>query len=265
MAGKVLNLKVCSPLKLCSGLTGNYHAICHYSYNSPLAQIMKNCILKILILLFCVTSYSQEKQVEYPDFTGKTLSEIENNTKWIVLQKVSGDLNKDKLKDFVLVVESKDSVFEKRCSQCYILKNKARIIIVALKQKEKNKIVIQNNEFIARGDEGGMANYIEPELSIKNGNLRIFYQFTRSNQSYTFAYKNNRMEIIKAENNSVNSTNGKFISNKFDFEKGTIITETSHISESKSKTEKTNISLKSKSLSEFKEMYDWEVIENKYL
>ena len=37
MAGKVLNIKVCSPLKLRSGLTGNYHAICHYSYYLPLA------------------------------------------------------------------------------------------------------------------------------------------------------------------------------------------------------------------------------------
>ena len=36
MAGKVLNIKVCIPLKLPSGLTENYHAICHYSYNLPL-------------------------------------------------------------------------------------------------------------------------------------------------------------------------------------------------------------------------------------
>ena len=41
MAGKVLNFKVCSPLKLRSGLTGNYYAICHYSYNLPLAIIKK--------------------------------------------------------------------------------------------------------------------------------------------------------------------------------------------------------------------------------
>jgi len=49
MAGKVLNIMVCIPLnrkelelineenKLHSGLTGIYHAICHYSYNFPLA------------------------------------------------------------------------------------------------------------------------------------------------------------------------------------------------------------------------------------
>jgi len=42
MAGKVLNIKVCSPLKLCSGLTGNYHAICHYSYNLPLCTSGEN-------------------------------------------------------------------------------------------------------------------------------------------------------------------------------------------------------------------------------
>lgn len=31
MAGDVVNIKVCSPHKLCSVLTGNYHAICHLS------------------------------------------------------------------------------------------------------------------------------------------------------------------------------------------------------------------------------------------
>ena len=41
MAGKVLNVKVCSPFKLHSGLTGNYLAICHYSYNFPLYAILK--------------------------------------------------------------------------------------------------------------------------------------------------------------------------------------------------------------------------------
>ena len=39
MAGKVLNIKAFIPLKLRSGLTGNYHAICHYSYNLPLETI----------------------------------------------------------------------------------------------------------------------------------------------------------------------------------------------------------------------------------
>ena len=37
MAGDVVNIKVCSPLKLHSGLTRKYYAICHYSYNLTLS------------------------------------------------------------------------------------------------------------------------------------------------------------------------------------------------------------------------------------
>lgn len=37
MAGDVVNIKVCSPLKLHSSLIGKNHAIYHYSYNLPLA------------------------------------------------------------------------------------------------------------------------------------------------------------------------------------------------------------------------------------
>lgn len=45
MAGKVFNIKVCSPLKLRSGLKGNYHAICHYSYNLPLCASRKQLLI----------------------------------------------------------------------------------------------------------------------------------------------------------------------------------------------------------------------------
>ena len=42
MAGDVVNIKVCNPPKLRSGLTGNYHATCHYSYNFPLGTSETN-------------------------------------------------------------------------------------------------------------------------------------------------------------------------------------------------------------------------------
>ncbi len=47
MAEKVLNIKVCSPFKLRSGLTGKYHEICHYSYNLPLYEIMGECLSNV--------------------------------------------------------------------------------------------------------------------------------------------------------------------------------------------------------------------------
>ena len=42
MADEVAIFKVVTRLKQYSGLTGNYHAFCHYSYNLPLAFIQKN-------------------------------------------------------------------------------------------------------------------------------------------------------------------------------------------------------------------------------
>lgn len=38
MAGDVINKEVCSPLKLCNGLTGKKLAIRHYSCNLPLVS-----------------------------------------------------------------------------------------------------------------------------------------------------------------------------------------------------------------------------------
>ncbi len=37
----MLNINLCNPIKLRSGLTGNHHAICHYSYNLPLSAKLK--------------------------------------------------------------------------------------------------------------------------------------------------------------------------------------------------------------------------------
>lgn len=42
MTENVLNIIAFCLLKLLSGLTGNYHAIRHYSYNLPLIAIMNN-------------------------------------------------------------------------------------------------------------------------------------------------------------------------------------------------------------------------------
>ena len=37
----MVNIKICSPLKLCSGMTGNYHVIRYCSYNNRYLQAEK--------------------------------------------------------------------------------------------------------------------------------------------------------------------------------------------------------------------------------
>jgi uncharacterized ubiquitin-like protein YukD len=226
---------------------------------------MKKRILTSIFLAFCVLGCSQNNKSNYPNFIGQTLDAIENNSEWNVLKKSSGDLNKDGLNDLTLILESKDSIPEKRCSGCKLLKTKPRIIVVLLNQNGGEKVIIQNNKFIARGDEGGMLPYLEPDLSIKNGLLTIYYQFTRSNQSYVFKFKNNQMEIVSAESNGVHSASANFEYDKYDFKKGEIITKTGNISQDKTKTEIIKINTKPKSLSGFGKMSEWEIAENKYL
>lgn len=58
MAGKVANIKVCSPLKRRSDLTGNFHAICHYSYNFPLADKFENATNQ-----YKKASYGKQKKI----------------------------------------------------------------------------------------------------------------------------------------------------------------------------------------------------------
>ncbi|MCM4161622.1 hypothetical protein FHG64_05705 [Antarcticibacterium flavum] len=219
----------------------------------------------LLFLILSLSGYSQEKESSYPHFIGQPLSFVESHPDWEILKSSTGDLDEDGQNDIALIIESKDSIPEKRCSSCYLRNNKPRIILIFLNKDGYQNVIIQNNEFIARGDEGGMATYIEPELSITNGLLNIFYQYTRSNQSYTFELLEDRMEIIGAKSNGVHSASGNFESVEYDFKEGKIITETGHISQEKLKTEIQKINIKPKSLSEFGKMYEWQVAEYKNL
>ena len=121
-------------------------------------------------------SFAQNSETIYPNFIGHTLNSIHNNSDWKILVKVEGDLDGDNLNDCVIVLESKDSIIEKRCNDCKSFQQKPRILLVLTFDDDKLQVIIQNNQFIARGNEGGMSPYIEPELTIDNGLLKIFYQ-----------------------------------------------------------------------------------------
>lgn len=224
-------------------------------------MISKKRISILLVWFTCFAVYSQNKDSLIPEFLGLNLNSIESNLQWKILDKATGNLNKDLIADMSIILESKDSIFEKRCTNCKTLKNKPRIILILI----NDKVIIQNNNFIARGDEGGMLPYLEPELSIKNHLLTIHYQYTRSSQSYTFQFSKEEMIILKAQDASIHSVTGNFESNIIDFKKGLIITKTGNISKEGEKVEKTNLNIKPKPLSCFGEMYQWKVSKNKYL
>ncbi|WP_250436117.1 hypothetical protein [Hanstruepera flava] len=226
---------------------------------------MKKIVLNLFLAFVFVNGLSQTNSFIYPDFIGETFESINNNLDWKILVNAKGDLNNDNLEDLALVLESKDSVLEKRCTGCKILKQKPRVILVLINEDNTPKVIVQNNKFIARGDEGGMATYIEPELSIEDGLLTIFYEYTRSNQSYTFKKVKNNFKIVSAKSMYVHAASGNYENDEFDFLNNKIISKTGNISLEGEKIEVLEIKVKPKGLSEFGEMYEWEVVENKYL
>jgi hypothetical protein len=226
---------------------------------------MKSLILTTLFLIFNNIGYSQIKESLYPDFINQSLVTITSNKNWKVLTKVDGDLNNDQLNDKVIVLESKDSILEKRCDKCKSSLNKARILLILIKKNGSHKVEIQNNKFIARSNEGGMAPYLEPELSIEEGNLNIFYQYTRSQQSYSFKMIKTKMTIINAMSISTHAATGDFEHDFYDFLKNKIISKKGNISNDKETIEIINFNSSAKPLSEFKEMYEWEITSNKFI
>ncbi len=232
--------------------------------NIYLPQFEIRGILLILLFFISYTGTSQVDDSIYPDYLGKTWKLVEKDLQWNLLNEARGDLNKDGIEDLAVILESKDSIPEKRCASCYVKNNKPRIILVLLNNNKGCNIVIsQNNEFIARGDEGGMLNYLEPELTIEKGVLTIFYQFTRSNQSYSFEYENGKMNIIGAKSAGSQSASGIFEMEEYDFKKGKLISTTGHISNDEDEIEIIKFTIEPKNLGEFGKMYEWEIIENR--
>ncbi|CAL2087108.1 Lipoprotein [Tenacibaculum sp. 190524A05c] len=225
--------------------------------------MIKKILLQITFILSGIVTYSQTNSI-YPDFTKHSLNKVVKEENWKVLIKVEGSLNKNKQKDVVLVLESKDSLIEQRIGE-RARKNLPRILVVFL----DDKIIVQNNTFIARGDEGGMLLNLKPEISIDKDELIIYYQYTRGNQSYTFKMVKNNLCLIKAQSHDVHSSSGDTEGMFYDFKKKSLTITKGNISSASEKDEKEiyTIELKNglKKLSEFAEMYKWEVLEGRYL
>lgn len=218
-----------------------------------------------ILLVFQVNTFSF-KNSTYPDFIGFNLKQIEQNSDYKILKKAEGDLNNDGLSDMSLVLESNLPILEKRCVECHIKKSKARIILVLLNSYKGYEVVIQNNKFIARDNEGGrMLPHFQPDLFIKDNLLTIYYQYTRGNQSYVFKFQNNQLLISEAKSIHVHSASGDYENTEFNFKLKKLKIETGNISAEDSKTQVYEFEANPKSLSEFDKTYSWEILEYRYL
>ncbi|MBC8756266.1 hypothetical protein H2O64_16450 [Kordia sp. YSTF-M3] len=226
---------------------------------------MKKHLLLFIFVLSTVVSFAQDKPTPYPDFVGQQLDAIESNPNWKLLTKATGDLTNDTIDDVVIVIESKEDFVEIRCADCPTSLSKARIILVLLCKNDVYTVHIQNNEFIPRSDEGGMASQIEPDIRIENNQLTIHQEYTRSQTAYIFEYQKDLFNIVSAESNSVHAASGDTRNSVFDFSKNEITITEGNISNEEEELKKEKVTVikfdkKAKPLSEFKAMYEWEIV-----
>ena len=148
-----------------------------------------NKILKILpfFLLTILSCKAQDKQPS--DFIPKGYVEFE---------KYFGDLNKDGLKDCVLIIKKTDSTnivtnrFDKKVDR------NRRGIVVLFKNTKGYQLADKNyNCFSSENEDGGI--YFPPDLwiEIKNEKLYIHYGHGRYGYwEYTFRFQNSNFELI---------------------------------------------------------------------
>lgn len=112
---------------------------------------------------------------------------------YVIFEKIEGDLNKDGVEDFVLIIKGTDKT--KIIDE---LDRNRRGIIVLLKKKEQYELVLKNTDcFSSENEEGGV--YFAPELSVEinKGNLYVGFKHGRYGYwTYTFRLNKSDFELI---------------------------------------------------------------------
>jgi thiol-disulfide isomerase/thioredoxin len=181
MAGNVLNIKVCSPLKQRSGLTGKYHAICHYSYNLPLPHIMKKPKMKqsiVYLLLILIGFSSCRKPNNEVILKGKISGDIPEEISYsvpvngICYEFFSSTAPVDSLGNFQFSLNPETICF----ASLYLLGNRGQFIInpgetynLAIESKDfENKIKFNCRNKIVQEEYQNLISPIHPQFEAMN-------------------------------------------------------------------------------------------------
>ncbi|WP_347218361.1 hypothetical protein [Chryseobacterium sp.] len=146
------------------------------------------------------SSQSIEGKKDPNDFIpeGYVINKYEGGVSAEGWNEIKGDLNKDGLKDLVLIIKATDKSKIIQDENRGELDRNRRGIIVLLNKGSYYELASKNyNCFSSENEDGGV--YFAPELSvsIEKGNLHIDYGHGRyGSWGYTFRYQNGDMELI---------------------------------------------------------------------
>lgn len=176
--------------------------------------------ITIFFLLFIYPVFAQSN---YPSlsFSGETIESFVPND-WKIIKKSSGDLNKDSLKDFALVIESNDANVTPNDS---LPVAKKRILVVLIQNRLKSfDKVLQSNTFILSEFHDVVRDpFVDINLT-DDGYLELYFDLWRdvngtllSNILYRFFYQYNSFELVWFNKITTNRINGDSLEQIIDF------------------------------------------------
>lgn len=186
--------------------------------------------MRYLTFVLCIfwQQFALAQNFSYPklDVQGKTISTFVPNN-WKAIDTVYGDLNNDTVEDMVLVLEHSYPITEKRAygdNDTEVIKEfqKPRILAIFFKNKRSNsyQLVLQNNNFMLRSEEGGAMGEPFKDLNIKNNTLNLLFEGGgdwRWKLAYEFKYQNKQWALIRANNTYYNINSGEMSDKTYDF------------------------------------------------
>lgn len=231
-----------------------------------------------IFLLFIVISNSAFAQAfKYPvmNTQGKSIKAL-IPPQWKVVDSAYGDLNNDKVNDLALIIEFYAAVKENRAygdsnTELITEIQRPRILAVYFKAGRNYKIIMQNNNFVLRSEEGGaMGDPLRP-MSISDSKLNLAFEGGgnwRWKLSYSFKYLNKDWQLTNANNYTYHSTSGEMNDKHYDFLTKKRVVTIGRTDNSPLVNETTEQSLTLKSLrtfANFKKPWTWELGPDEYL
>lgn len=189
---------------------------------------------------------------------------------WRIVDRASGDLNRDGIRDTVLIIKGQNERFlwTGDCSTCSPLDTNPRMLIIIFKKKNGSyRIVESSRSFIIPADNPSMSEPFQ-KVHVKNGTLIFNFEewysagtwFT-ADRIYRFKYLTKRFYLIGASEKSRMRNSDEEETQTYDFVQDRVRT-TTHIVEStvrrRSKWRKFHIG-KLKTFKTFAKPFSWRI------
>ncbi|MBX3254609.1 MAG: hypothetical protein KF862_10755 [Chitinophagaceae bacterium] len=223
-------------------------------------------LLSFILTILLGVSYGQD--FTYPLIKSKAQS-IHDFVPpgWAILDSAFGDLNKDHIKDAVIILQHKDSISLLNSMDDTVL-TQPRILLILFKEPADAGFTVaeQNNTFILKHDNPAMDDPYQ-EVAINKGILEIRFQLFYNagswyvtNTAYKFRYRQKQFALIGADKYSFHRATHDYENYSYNFlTKRRLLTKGNDDTGTKKTSRKSLTFRELKALKTFSEPFTWEV------